>query len=85
MAPLPEARLYLLRAFDRIGIDYARPFLTKQGRGKTRAKFYLCLFTCLTTRAVDLDMSYSLDTTSFTNAFTHMTSRRGTPTYVITE
>ena len=85
MAPLPEARLYSLRAFDRIGIDYAGPFLTKQGRGKTRAKRYLCLFTCLTTRAVHLEMSYSLDTTSFINAFTRMTSRRGTPTYVITD
>ncbi len=79
MAPLPKARLYLLRAFDRIGIDYAGPFLTKQGRGKTRVKRYLCIFTCLTTRAVHLEMSYSLDTTSLINAFTRMTSRRGCP------
>ena len=85
MAPLPKARLYSLRAFDRIGIDYAGPFLTKQGRGKIRAKRYLCLFTCLATRAVHLEMSYSLDTDSFINAFTRMSSRRGTPTYVLTD
>ena len=30
-------------------------------------------------------MSYSLDTDSFINAFTRMTSRRGTPIYVISE
>jgi hypothetical protein len=83
MAPLPEARLYSLRAFDRIVIDYAGPFLTKQGRDKIRAKRYLCLFTCLATRAVHLEMSYSL--VSFINAFTHMSSRRGTPTYVLTD
>ena len=59
--------------------------MTKQGRGRTRAKRYLCLFTCLTTRAVHLEMSYSLDTDSFINAFTRMTSRRGTPTYVISD
>jgi hypothetical protein len=35
MAPLPEATLYSLRAFDRIGIDYAGPFLTRQGHSKT--------------------------------------------------
>jgi hypothetical protein len=44
MAPLPKARLCSLRAFDRIGIDYAGPFLTKQGLGKIRAKRYLCLY-----------------------------------------
>ena len=83
MAPLPKSRLSSMRAFEKIGIDYAGPFVTKQGRGRTRAKRYLCLFTCLTTRAVHLEMSYSLDTSSFINAFYRMTSRRGTPRYVI--
>ena len=86
MAPLPKSRLQSsLRAFEKVGVDYGGPFFTKQGRGRTRAKRYLCLFTCLTTRAVHLEMSYSLDTDSFINAFTRMTSRRGTPTYVISD
>ena len=86
MALLPKLRLQSsLRAFEKVGVDYGGPFLTKQGRGRTRAKCYLCLFTCLTTRAVHLEMSYSLDTDSFINAFTRMTSRRGTPTYVISD
>ena len=86
MAPLPKTRLQSsLRAFEKVGVDYGGPFLTKQGRGRTRAKRYLCLFTCLTTRAVHLEMAYSLDTDSFINTFTRMTSRRGTPTYVISD
>ena len=86
MAQLPKSRLQSsLRSFQKVGVDYGGPFLTKQGRGRTRAKRYLCLFTCLTTRAVHLEMSYSLDTDSFINAFTRMTSRRGTPTYVISD
>ena len=49
MAPLPKTRLQSsLRAFEKVGVDYGGPFLTKQGRGRTRAKRYLCLFTCLT-------------------------------------
>ena len=84
--PLPRSRLQSsLKAFEKVGVDYGGPFLTKQGRGRTRAKRYLCLFTCLTTRAVHLEMSYSLDTDSFINAFTRMTSSRGTPTYVISD
>ena len=86
LALLPKTRLQSsLRAFAKVGVDYVGPFLTKQGRGRKRAKRYLCLFTCLTTRAVHLEMAYSLDTDSFINAFTRMTSRRGTPTYVISD
>ena len=73
MAPLPKHRLSSIRAFEKIGVDYLGPFQTKQGRGKARAKRYLCLFTCLTTRAVHLEMAYSLDTDSFIQAFTRMT------------
>ena len=35
--------------------------------------------------ALQPKLSYSLDTDSFINAFTRMTSRRGTPTYVISD
>ena len=85
MAPLPKSRLQLpLRAFDRIGTDYCGPFYTKQGRRKPKAKRYMCLFTCfIATRAVHLEMTYSLDTEAFLNAFTRMISRRGTLSYVI--
>ena len=48
-------------------------------------KRYLCLFTCLTTRAVHLEMAYALDTDSFLNAFYRMTSRRGLPEEVISD
>ena len=85
-APLPKSRVTpSLRAFERIGVDFGGPYLTKQGRGKCRAKRYLCLFTCLTTRAVHLQMAHGLDTDSSTNAFVRMTSGRGTPSYVISD
>jgi hypothetical protein len=85
MAPLPRPRVHSLRAFERVSVDYGGSYLTKQDRAKARMNRYLCLFTCLATRAVHLEMSYSLETDSFINAFVRMTSRRGRPVYVISD
>ncbi|XP_074645830.1 uncharacterized protein LOC141902088 [Tubulanus polymorphus] len=50
MAPLPRLRVKMpIRAFARTAVDFGGPFITKQGRGKSREKRYLCLFTCLQT------------------------------------
>ena len=40
-----------------------------QGRGRYREKCYLCLFTCIISRAVHLEMAYGLDIDSFVRAF----------------
>ncbi len=85
MAPLPRPRVHSLRAFERVSVDYDGSYLTKQDRAKARMNRYLCLSTCLATRAVHLEMSYSLETDSFINAFVRMTSRRGTLVYVISD
>lgn len=78
MAPLPLPRLEVsLKAFTRTAVDYAGPFITIQGRGKRRQKRYLCLFTCLATRAVHLEIAFGLDTDSFFYALYRMPSRRG--------
>ena len=84
MAPLPSIRLAMsLRAVERVAVDYGGPFITMQGRGKRREKRYLCLFTCLATRAVHLEMAFALDTDSFLNAFYRMVSCRGKPEEVV--
>ncbi|XP_046329965.2 uncharacterized protein LOC124113582 [Haliotis rufescens] len=84
MAPLPEMRLTpSLRAFTQAGLDFAGPFFTVQGRGKARQKRYLCLFTCLASRAVHLEIAHGMDTNSFLNAFYRMASRRGLPEDIV--
>ena len=64
----------IIPSLSHVSVDFGGPFMTKQGRGKTRQKRYLCLFTCLESRAVHLELAYSLDTDSFLNAFFRMTS-----------
>ncbi|XP_070535141.1 uncharacterized protein [Ptychodera flava] len=86
MAPLPNIRLKMpLRAFADVAVDYAGPFITIQGGDKQRRKLYLCLFTCLATRAVHLEVAYGLDTDSFLNAFYRMVNRRGLPKQVLSD
>ena len=85
MAPLSQIRLkFNIRALGNVGIDFARPVLTKQGQGKTRNKRYFCLFTCLSSKAVHLEMLLGLDTTAFLNGFYRMINRRGVTMEVIT-
>ena len=80
MAPKLEAQVKpSFRAFAKAAVDFAGPFETKQGRGKTRLKRYLCLFTCLQTRCVHLELAYGLDTDSFLCALSRFTTRRGVP------
>ena len=86
MAPLPLARVQTsLRVFTRTSVDFGSPFITIQGRGKRREKRYLCLFTCLATRAVHLEIAYGLSTDSFLSAFYRMASRRGLPDEVYSD
>ena len=78
MSALPLSRLTTsLRAFTRISVDFGRPIVTVQGRGKRREKRYLCLFTCMASRAIHLEIAFGLDTDPFLNAIYSSASRRG--------
>ncbi|XP_067685504.1 uncharacterized protein [Haliotis asinina] len=85
MANLPKVLARSSKAFEQVAVDFAGPFITIQGRGKRRTKRYLCLFTCLTTKAVHLEIALGLDADSFLNAFFRMTSRRGIPKEVLSD
>ena len=86
MAPLPQNRLTTsLRAFTKTAVDFGGPFMTMQGRGRPRQKRYLCLFTCLASRAIHLEMAYGLDVDSFVNTLSRMINRRGIPEEMLSD
>ena len=84
MADLPASRVSPNEpAFYRVGVDYFGPFTIKQGR--SNVKRYGCIFTCLTTRAVHIEISHSLDTDSFINALQRFIARRGEPIQIYSD
>ncbi|XP_060566919.1 uncharacterized protein LOC132725749 [Ruditapes philippinarum] len=66
--------------FTRVGVDYFGPFEVKQGR--SLVKRYGVLFTCLTSRAIHLEVAASLDTDSYINALRRFIARRGQVTTI---
>ncbi|XP_058456561.1 uncharacterized protein LOC131433958 [Malaya genurostris] len=84
MAPLPEMRLSaFVRPFTYVGLDYFGPVLVKAGRNNV--KRWVALFTCLTLRAVHMEVVHSLSTVSCIMAVRRFVSRRGPPREIWTD
>ena len=78
MASLPSDRISPDQPpFTNVGVDFFGPILTKIGR--SYHKRYGCIFTCLASRAVHLELAGSLETDSFICALRRFISRRGKP------
>ncbi|KAL2102335.1 hypothetical protein ACEWY4_001503 [Coilia grayii] len=61
--------------FTYVGVDYFGPIEAK--RGRSVVKRYGVLFTCLVSRAIHLELAYSLDTDSCISALRRFMCRRG--------
>ncbi|XP_070144891.1 uncharacterized protein [Drosophila kikkawai] len=76
MAPLPEDRLEAGGwPFKYTGLDYFGPLLVTVARH--REKRWVALFTCLTTRAIHLELAHDLSTDSCIIAIRNFVCRRG--------
>ncbi len=70
--------------FQRVGLDFAGPFLIRQGhtRRPVKVKSYICLFVCLHTRAIHLELCLDLTAETFLAALSRFTDRRGLPSSI---
>ena len=90
MSNLPEARLTINQTpFTNTRTDYFGPLTIKQGR-RTRStdgtsKRCGAIFTCLTTRAVHIELVGNLSTDNFKLALRRFISRRGHPKSVFSD
>ena len=84
MAELPRQRLGLeMHPFTFTGVDFFGPFLVRYKRSEV--KRYGCLFTCLTTRAVHLELAEDLSTDAFINVLRRFVCRRGPVTNIYSD
>ena len=87
MGNLPEERIMPSRPFSKVGVDFGGPLLIKEGRGKGKrtTKSYICLFICLSTKAVHLELVGDLTSDSFLSALKRLISRRGNISFVLSD
>ena len=74
---LPPDRVDDSPPFTNTGLDFAGPLIVKYAAGSK--KCYICLFTCMSTRAIHLELVESLEVDAFIRAFRRFCGRRGLP------
>ncbi|KAK7891083.1 hypothetical protein WMY93_023046 [Mugilogobius chulae] len=80
MSDLPEERLKVDPPFSYVGLDVFGPWeiVTRRMRGgQVNNKRWAVLFTCMSTRAIHIEVVESLSTSSFINALRRFFSLRG--------
>ncbi|XP_051810316.1 uncharacterized protein LOC127535739 [Acanthochromis polyacanthus] len=80
MANLPEDRLVMEPPFTRVGLDVFGPWtvITRRTRGGcAESKCWAVLFSCLSTRAVHIEIIDTMSTSSFINALRRFFAVRG--------
>lgn len=78
MGSLPTDRVEpFVRPFSYVGLDYAGPFYVAIGR--RREKRWIALFTCLTIRAIHLEVARDLSSDAVIVCLSNFVNRRGVP------
>lgn len=87
MGDLPAARCNLNRPFYHTGVDYTGFIEVKsnKGRGIKTTKGYVCVFICMATKAVHLELVSDLSSSAFLAALRRLAARRGTPRHMYSD
>lgn len=84
MGSLPAPRVTISHPFSVSGVDFAGPYSVRRNHGKatrgnpnTTDKVWICIFFCMSTKAVHLDLAYGLSLEAFLETFARFVSHRG--------
>uniref|UniRef100_A0A0N5AAI2 Integrase catalytic domain-containing protein n=1 Tax=Syphacia muris TaxID=451379 RepID=A0A0N5AAI2_9BILA len=81
---LPESKIKANATFKNTAVDYAGPFHAKVHNDDT-VKIWICLFTCIATKALHLETVKDLTAAEFLLPFQRFAARRGTPKTIFSE
>ncbi|CAL1288082.1 unnamed protein product, partial [Larinioides sclopetarius] len=84
MGDLPRDRITPSRPFEKTGIDFAGPILTKPNlkRSKVVIKSYIAIFICFSTKAIHFEVVSDLTTEAFLAALRRFIARRSKPSII---
>ncbi len=87
MGQLPPCRAAVKPAFTTTGADFAGPFNLRKGNTRKPVWIhgYVCLFVCLSTRSVHLEVVMDLSTEAFLATLRRFIARRGRPHTLMTD
>ena len=77
--PLPKCRVTEQPPFTFTGVDYAGPLFIRSEASDQPGKAWICLYTCLVTRAIHLDVVLDMSTETFIRCLKRFAARRGLP------
>lgn len=83
MPPIPTERVSTSAPFTYTGVDYFGPLFIKTKR--EIQKVWVCLYTCLVTRAIHLELMYDMTTQQFLLGFRRFIARHGKPNKIISD
>ena len=84
MTNLPKSRVNLVKAFEHTGVDYTGHLWINNEKGES-AKMYLVVFTCLSVRAVHIEIVPDMSTEQFIFAFMRFTNVHGIPSHLYSD
>ena len=87
MADLPEFRVKESPAFSHTGVDFFGPIIIKEKKECNRVllKIYGCVFVCMASKAVHIELATDLSSDGFLAALRRFVSRRGTPEHIYSD
>lgn len=85
MGNLPPARIREATPFAHTGIDFCGSTLKKKYRNRNKIKVYICVFVCMSIKAIHLEVVSDLTSDGFIAALCRFTARHGLPEHIYSD